>query len=78
LELQKTYELGNLLSKKWLTPQQLSRLKQTHGIFYKTGKFSAEEDRLLRIAIQTYQTVRRFYRTGCPNLSLVAMHHPAK
>jgi hypothetical protein len=54
------FEAKNPLATKWLTPPQLAKLVQTQGIFHRKGKFSAEEDQLVHMAIQSYQKVGHF------------------
>jgi Myb-like DNA-binding protein REB1 len=46
------------LTTKWLTARQLAALAHTQGICYRKGRFSAEENQQVRMAIQAYQQVR--------------------
>ena len=51
---------GDVLTTKWLTAPQLAALVQTQGICYRKGRFSPEENRQVRMAIQSYQHVGHF------------------
>lgn len=56
---QNTPENAEMLATKWLSTRQLADLAQNEGLVYKQGKFSAEEDSLMREAITSYQEVAR-------------------